>query len=101
MTGYSRSGFCRSGPDDLGTHVICATMTQAFLEFTRSRGNDLITPRAEFDFPGLRAGDRWCVCALRWREALEGGAAPPVVLEATARRSLDFVTRQQLRAAAQ
>ena len=96
MTGYARSGSCRSGPDDAGTHVICATMTQSFLDFTRSRGNDLVTPRAELDFPGLREGDRWCVCALRWREALGAGVAPPVALEATARRSLDFVTREQL-----
>lgn len=99
-TGFARSGSCRSGPDDVGTHVICATMTQPFLDFTRSQGNDLVTPRLELDFPGLREGDRWCVCALRWREALGAGVAPPVALEATARRALDFVTREQLQAAA-
>ena len=99
MTGYARSGSCRSGPDDVGTHVICATMTQPFLDFTRSQGNDLVTPRLDLDFPGLKAGDRWCVCALRWREALGAGVAPPVVLEATARHALDFVTPEQLRAA--
>ena len=97
MTGYARSGSCRSGPDDVGTHVICATMTQSFLDFTRSRGNDLVTPRAELDFPGLREGDRWCVCALRWREAFEAGCAPPVVLESTHARALEYVLMEWLR----
>ena len=99
MTGFARSGACRSGPDDVGTHVICAEMTQTFLDFTRSRGNDLVTPRPEFDFPGLKPGNHWCVCALRWREALEAGAAPPVMLEASASHALEFVLKEQLETA--
>jgi uncharacterized protein (DUF2237 family) len=82
-TGYRRDGSCSSGPDDLGRHLLCAQVTAAFLEFSRSRGNDLVTPVPPFDFPGLRPGDRWCLCVDRWLEALEAGVAPPVVLEAT------------------
>jgi uncharacterized protein (DUF2237 family) len=91
-TGYFRDGFCRTGPADVGRHLVCAEVTDAFLEFSRDRGNDLITPRPEFDFPGLKAGDRWCLCASRWREALDAGLAPPVVLEATHVDALKFVT---------
>ena len=75
MTGFFRDGACRTGPDDLGSHTVCARVTAEFLEFSRSRGNDLSTPRPEFSFPGLRPGDCWCLCALRWREALEAGCA--------------------------
>lgn len=96
LTGFYRDGYCRTGPDDQGRHVVCAVMTQAFLDFTRHRGNDLSTPRPEYQFPGLHPGDRWCLCALRWREAYEAGLAPPVVLEATAEAALRYVPREAL-----
>ncbi len=96
-TGFYRDGSCSTGPDDHGTHVVCATMTQAFLDFTVSRGNDLVTPRPEYRFPGLKAGDRWCLCATRWREALQAGVAPPVRLSCTQARALDFVTLEDLK----
>lgn len=80
-TGFYRDGFCRTGPQDTGNHVVCAEVTEDFLRFTSARGNDLSTPRPEFGFPGLRAGDRWCLCALRWKEAWKAGVAPPVRLE--------------------
>ena len=98
MTGFYRNGRCDTGPDDYGTHVICAEMTEEFLKFTLQRGNDLSTPRPEFNFPGLRPGDKWCLCALRWKEALEAGKAPPVVLESTHDKALEFVELQQLKA---
>ena len=98
LTGFYRDGGCESGPDDHGTHVVCAVMTAEFLAFTRSRGNDLSTPRPEYRFPGLRAGDRWCLCVSRWREALAAGVAPPVVLEATHRKALAVVTLDALKA---
>lgn len=91
LTGFYRDGCCRSGRDDLGLHLVCARVTEEFLAFSRAHGNDLSTPVPEHRFPGLRPGDRWCVCALRWREALEAGAAPPVVLEATHVRVLEHV----------
>jgi hypothetical protein len=91
LTGYYRDGACSDSPDDAGTHVICARVTAEFLAFSRSRGNDLTTPRPEMRFRGLRPGDRWCLCALRWLEALEAGVAPPIVLEATHERALDLV----------
>ncbi len=83
VTGFYRNGCCETGPDDVGMHTVCAVMTAEFLRFSMNAGNDLSTPRPEFDFPGLRPGDRWCVCAPRWKEALDAGAAPPLVLEAT------------------
>ena len=83
VTGFYRNGCCETGPDDLGMHTVCAVMTDAFLTFSKNAGNDLSTPRPEFQFEGLKAGDRWCLCAPRWMEALEAGAAPRVVLEAT------------------
>jgi uncharacterized protein (DUF2237 family) len=83
VTGFYRNGCCETGPDDLGMHTVCAVMTEAFLIFSKAAGNDLSTPRPEFLFPGLKSGDRWCLCAPRWMEALEAGAAPKVVLEAT------------------
>lgn len=96
VTGFYRDGFCRTGPDDPGRHTVCAVMTDVFLEFSRAHGNDLSTPRPEFGFPGLKAGDRWCVCAARWAEALEAGAAPPVVLQATAAEALEVVAFDDL-----
>ncbi|HLZ84107.1 MAG TPA: DUF2237 domain-containing protein [Caulobacteraceae bacterium] len=83
VTGFYRNGCCETGPEDVGQHTVCAVMTEAFLAFSMAAGNDLSTPRPEFDFPGLKPGDRWCVCAPRWKEALDAGAAPPVVLAAT------------------
>jgi uncharacterized protein (DUF2237 family) len=96
MTGFYRDGCCRTGPDDAGRHTICAEMTLEFLEFTRARGNDLITPVPAYGFPGLKNGDRWCVCAVRWLEALEFAVAPPVVLAATHERALEIVPREDL-----
>jgi len=97
VTGYYRDGCCRSGPDDIGQHLICASMTAEFLEFTRSRGNDLVTPSSETGFPGLKPGDRWCLCIERWREALDAGMAPPVILEATHISVLEYVELAVLR----
>jgi len=96
LTGFFRDGCCRTGSDDVGLHLVCAVMTDAFLAFGRARGNDLVTPRPGHRFPGLVAGDRWCVCVLRWKEALEAGVAPPVVLEATHVSTLEFVTLEEL-----
>ena len=100
LTGYFRDGCCNTRQDDTGSHVVCARMTNEFLAFSRSRGNDLMTPRPEYRFPGLRACDRWCLCAVRWKEALDAGLAPPVFPESTHARSLDFVTLEQLMACA-
>jgi uncharacterized protein len=97
LTGYYRTGCCDAGPDDAGVHVLCAVMTEAFLAFTRARGNDLSTPRPEWGFPGLKPGDRWCLCVSRWIEAMDAGAAPPVVLEATHAATLDHVSLAELR----
>jgi uncharacterized protein len=96
LTGFYRDGCCATGPDDTGRHVVCAIMTNEFLEFSRSRGNDLMTPRPEYRFPGLQAGDRWCLCALRWKEAFEAGVAPQVVLESTHEASLRYVAMAEL-----
>ncbi|MEK9951685.1 MAG: DUF2237 domain-containing protein [Curvibacter sp.] len=98
LTGYYRDGCCHTDAQDSGSHVICARVTQAFLDFSVARGNDLVTPRPDHRFRGLRPGDRWCLCALRWKEALEAGVAPPVVLECTHERALDHVSIEQLRA---
>lgn len=98
MTGFYRDGCCHTGPRDLGRHVVCAQMTDEFLEFTAAQGNDLMTPRPEMNFPGLEPGDRWCLCAGRWKEALQAGVAPPVVLEATHSDALDVVSLEALRA---
>jgi hypothetical protein len=97
-TGFHRDGYCHTGPHDLGSHTVCAQMTAEFLDFSRGRGNDLATPRPEFDFPGLKPGDRWCLCASRWKEALEAGVAPPVLLAATHEKALEVVTLEQLQA---
>lgn len=98
LTGYFRDGCCHTDMHDLGSHVICAKVTDEFLEFSRSRGNDLSTPRPEYRFAGLKDGDRWCLCALRWKEALAAGVAPEVILASTHIRALDFVTIEQLTA---
>lgn len=98
LTGWWRDGCCHTDENDLGSHVICARMTMEFLNFSMERGNDLITARPEARFRGLKPGDRWCLCALRWKEAMEEGYAPPVVLESTHERALKFVPLQTLQA---
>lgn len=97
LTGFYRNGKCETDPSDSGTHVVCARMTEDFLVFTRSRGNDLTSPSPLHDFPGLKPGDRWCLCASRWKEALDAGVAPPVILSATHERALRFVTLYDLK----
>jgi len=92
LTGYFRDGCCETDDGDRGSHTVCAQVTKAFLEFSTSRGNDLVTPRREFGFPGLKPGDQWCLCALRWKEAFEAGAAPFVDLAATHERALDLLS---------
>jgi uncharacterized protein (DUF2237 family) len=96
-TGFYRDGCCNTGPEDLGLHVVCARMTAKFLEFSKARGNDLSTPQPEVGFPGLKPGDRWCLCAARWREALDAGVAPPVVLTATHEETLAVVALDDLK----
>ncbi|MBD1910099.1 MULTISPECIES: DUF2237 domain-containing protein [unclassified Leptolyngbya] len=96
MTGFYRNGSCETGPTDLGTHVICAEVTEEFLSFTKQQGNDLSTPRPAYDFPGLKPGDRWCLCASRWKEAYAAGFAPPVVLASTHEAALRIVAREVL-----
>ncbi|GAA4738742.1 DUF2237 family protein [Actinomycetospora chibensis] len=96
VTGFYRNGCCETGPDDAGVHTVCARVTEEFLTYSAERGNDLT--RADAGFPGLEPGDRWCLCASRWQEALEGGVAPPVVLEATHARTLEWVDLAQLEA---
>ncbi|MFN4262155.1 MAG: DUF2237 family protein [Thioalkalivibrionaceae bacterium] len=91
MTGFYRDGRCVAGPEDVGVHSVCAVMTEEFLEFTRAHGNDLSTPIPAFGFPGLKPGDRWCLCAARWLEAEHAGVAPPVYLTATHERTLDLI----------
>lgn len=91
MTGYFRDGFCRTDDSDHGRHVVCAIMTEAFLTFSKQSGNDLSTPRPEYEFPGLKPGDQWCLCALRWKEAYDHGVAPLVVLEACAEKALEYI----------
>ena len=98
MTGFYRDGSCRTGPEDAGSHTVCARVTAEFLEFSRARGNDLVTPRPEWGFPGLKPGDGWCLCASRWKEALDAGCAPPVVLAATHEKALEVVNLEELRA---
>jgi len=97
MTGFYRDGTCNTGGGDFGAHVVCAQVTAAFLAFTKSRGNDLSTPVPEFNFPGLKPGDRWCLCAARWQEALEAEVAPPVVLAATHASALEHVSLDELK----
>lgn len=96
MTGFYRDGCCNTDWQDAGTHTVCARMTERFLSYTKTRGNDLITPRPEFNFPGLKPGDFWCLCVLRWKESLEAGVAPKVKLTATHAKSLEFVVMEEL-----
>lgn len=95
-TGFYRDGYCRTDDSDRGRHVICAEMTEHFLRFTKQQGNDLSTPRPEFGFPGLTPGDRWCLCALRWKQALEAEVAPPVILDACEQTALSVVSLEIL-----
>ena len=97
MTGFYRSGSCETGPQDFGAHVVCAEVNAEFLAFSKSRGNDLSTPQPDFGFPGLKPGDRWCLCAARWVEAQEAGMAPPVKLTATHERVLEFISFEVLK----
>lgn len=97
LTGFYRSGCCHTGPDDFGVHTVCVEVTADFLAFSKARGNDLSTPMPEFGFPGLEPGDRWCLCAARWKEALEAGQAPRVVLTATHERTLEIVPLEELK----
>jgi len=100
LTGFFRDGCCKTDSQDAGSHVICAKVTQEFLDYSGSVGNDLSTPRPEYRFTGLKAGDRWCLCALRWKQAHQAGLAPPVILESTHARALDFVEMEALLACA-
>ena len=97
LTGFFRDGCCNTGPEDVGLHTVCTRVTAEFLEFSRSRGNDLSTPRPEFGFAGLKPGDQWCLCAARWQEALAAGAAPRVVLRATHAATLRVVSLADLK----
>lgn len=96
LTGFYRNGCCDTGTDDHGKHTVCAIMTDEFLQFSKAKGNDLSTPVPQFNFPGLKDGDRWCLCVLRWKEAYEAGCAPYIDLEATNEKSLDFVEMESL-----
>ncbi len=96
VTGWFRDGCCRHDDADRGAHIVCAQMTADFLEFSVARGNDLVTPAPEYGFPGLKPGDRWCLCASRWREAFDAGRAPPVVLEATDARATAYAPLEAL-----
>jgi uncharacterized protein len=97
MTGFLRNGCCETGPQDIGSHVVCAQVTQEFLAYTKSRGNDLTSPFPMFQFPGLKPGDKWCLCVSRWKEALEAGFAPPIVLSATHEAALSVVALEILK----
>jgi uncharacterized protein (DUF2237 family) len=97
MTGFTRTGCCETGPQDTGSHTVCAQVTEEFLIFSASQGNDLSTPRPEYGFEGLQPGDRWCLCASRWHEAAEAGFAPPVVLEASHEKCLEKVSLADLK----
>jgi uncharacterized protein (DUF2237 family) len=97
LTGFYRTGFCETGEDDRGSHVVCAEVTEEFLSFSKSRGNDLTTPSPIFNFPGLKPGDRWCLCVSRWYEALEAGVAPQVLLAATHEKALKVVDLERLK----
>jgi len=98
VTGFYRDGYCHTGPQDVGSHTVCAQMTEQFLAFSAAHGNDLSTPRPELEFPGLAPGDRWCLCVARWQEALAAGVAPPIVLASSHERALEVVTLAELRA---
>jgi len=96
LTGFYRDGCCKTGEDDRGKHIVCARMTEDFLNYTKSRGNDLSTAIPQFGFPGLKSGDQWCLCASRWKEALDAGMAPPVRLRATHEAALEIVSLDEL-----
>ena len=96
LTGFFRDGYCKTNSKDQGSHVVASIMTENFLNFTKTRGNDLTTPNPVFNFPGLREGDRWCLCALRWKEAYDAGFAPYVLLEATHEKALKFIELSSL-----
>lgn len=96
LTGFFRDGCCNTCQEDFGSHTVCAQMTEPFLAFSRMRGNDLSTPNPQYQFPGLKSGDRWCLCAGRWREAAEAGVAPPVILESTHERALEVIALADL-----
>ena len=98
VTGFYRDGYCRTGSDDRGMHTVCAVMTAEFLRFSQAQGNDLSTPRPELDFPGLDEGEHWCLCVTRWKDALDAGCAPQVVLEATHISALEWVSLEELQA---
>ena len=97
ITGFYRDGYCHTGPGDHGLHTVCVQLSDEFLEFSSQQGNDLITPRPEFNFPGLKEGDQWCLCVTRWVEAYEAGCAPAVILEATHISALEYVSLQELK----
>lgn len=97
ITGFIRNGCCETGAEDIGQHTVCAKVTKEFLDFSKLQGNDLITPRPEFNFKGIKQGDRWCLCANRWLEALEAGLAPPVILEATHEKALEVINLADLK----
>ena len=97
VTGFYRDGCCNTGAGDVGTHTVCAIVDDRFLEFSRNQGNDLITPRPEYRFKGLKNGDRWCLCAMRWEEARQAGCAPKVKLTSTNIKTLEFVTLENLK----
>jgi uncharacterized protein len=97
MTGFFRDGCCDTSPEDVGSHTVCAVMTEGFLEFSKSQGNDLSTPRPEYGFPGLKPGDRWCLCAPRWQEALQAGHAPRAVLRASHEGALQYCSLADLK----
>ncbi len=96
LTGFFRDGCCNTNSYDSGSHTVCVQITDSFLQFSISKGNDLSTPRPEFDFPGLRSGDKWCVCASRWKEAAEEGIAPPVILKCTHEKALNIISKADL-----
>lgn len=98
MTGYLRDGFCNTTPNDFGTHVVCAIVSEEFLQYSRSKGNDLITPKPHWDFPGLKPGDKWCLCVSRWKEAVKAKVAPKVDLNATNYVALKHVSIELLKA---
>ena len=97
VTGFFRSGCCETSEQDTGSHTVCAIMTEEFLKFSKSKGNDLSTPVPAFDFPGLNSGDRWCLCAARWLEAYEAGSAPSIIAKATHRRAIEIIPMEVIK----
>ena len=97
VTGFFRSGCCETSEQDTGSHTVCAIMTEEFLKFSKSKGNDLSSPVPAFDFPGLNSGDRWCLCAARWLEAYEAGSAPSIIARATHRRALEIIPMEAMK----